>query len=85
MNLDNRTLETWLEKPPEDSFPLGKIIDYSTHYEKLKSYLATNVHKEVTTGANLETQDELLNDHGLDHIEKVIEKWRTPILCTTFN
>lgn len=81
MDLDNQTLEAWLEHPPKESYPLEKEIDYYTHYKKLKDYLIENVHKEVTAGANLENQDELLNDHGPDHIEKVIEKATNLVEC----
>ncbi len=81
MDLDNRTLEVWLEKAPKESYPLEKVIDYYSLYKKLKDYLSANIHKEVTVGANLHKQDELLNDHGIGHIEKVIEKASKLVEC----
>ena len=74
MNLDNRTLETWLEELPEHKYPHHKKIDYYSLYKRLKIYLNDNVHKEVTFGANLKDNEFFLNDHGPDHIDTVINR-----------
>lgn len=74
MNLENKTLETWLEKLPDDQYPHQKKIDYYSLYKRLKIYLDDNVHKEVTFGANLKDDSFFLNDHGPDHINTVINR-----------
>jgi len=81
MNLKNQTLENWLYKARDREYNLGKKINYNAHYEKLKEWLMANVHNEVTTGANLQNQKELLNDHGPNHIDKVIEKASNLVDC----
>ncbi len=83
MNLGNCTLDVWLKDAPKECYKREQIIDYYTHYKKLEEYLLENVHKEVTVGAHLENQDELLNDHGPDHIKKVIEKATELVECNT--
>ena len=83
MDLGNRTLDAWLKDAPKECYKREQAIDYYTHYKKLEDYLLENVHKEVTVGANLENQDELLNDHGPDHIKKGIEKATELVECNT--
>jgi len=80
MDIGNRTIEDWLEDAKGKEYPFGKKKDYSTPYKTIKSYL-DNIHKQVTTGANLENQKELLNNHGPEHIEKVIEKTTELVDC----
>ena len=74
MNLKNQLLDEWLKNAPAKEYP-GKIkVDHYTQYKKLKDYLSTNVHDDVTIGANLKDPDILLNDHGPKHIETVIKR-----------
>lgn len=74
MNLNNQTLEKWLVKPPKKKYKHSKRIDYFSRYQSLKQYLKKNVHKNVILGANLKEPEILLNDHGEDHIDTVIER-----------
>ena len=74
MDLNNQTLDKWLSKPPKKSFKYKKRIDYASRYNTLKQYLIKNVHKNVVLGANLKEPTILLNDHGIEHIETVIER-----------
>jgi hypothetical protein len=81
MNLKNQTLEDWLYKAKDREYKFGKKINYFAHYTKLKDYLTANIHNDVTIGANLKNQNELLNDHGSSHIDKVIEKASNLVDC----
>ena len=82
MDLKNKTLEDWLQNPPVSAYPLKKRVDYYTHYKKLKDYLLTEVHDQVTLGASLKNPDILINDHGPDHIATVIERATRLVECT---
>ena len=73
MELNNKTLVEWLKDAPKELYPQQKKVDYYTDYAKLQKYLLP-IHKEVTTGANLQDSTILLNDHGPDHIETVISR-----------
>jgi hypothetical protein len=81
MDLKNQTLEDWLYNARNREYKFNKKINYFAHYSKLKEYLIAKVHNEVTIGANLQNQKELLNDHGLSHIEKVIERASNLVDC----
>ncbi len=81
MKLKNGTIEDWLKNPPKNAFHLGKRIDYYSLYIALKTYLENNVHKQVNYGANLKDPDILINDHGIDHVNTVIEKASELISC----
>lgn len=74
MELNNKTLVEWLRDAPDEKYPQGKKVDHYTHYAKLSEYLKTNVHDEVTVGANLKDPEIVLNDHGPKHIETVISR-----------
>lgn len=80
MELNNKTIDVWLQNPPDDSFRHRKRVDYSTPYLALREYLVRNVHDQVTIGANLKDPDILINNHGIEHIETVIER-ATDLLC----
>jgi hypothetical protein len=73
MDLEHKTLEDWLRNPPRGAYPFGKKVDYYSRYKALKDYLV-QIHKQVTLGANLKNPDMLINDHGPDHIDTVIER-----------
>lgn len=76
MKLDNITLEHWLENPPTESFRNNKVVDYYHNYMVIKKYLIQNVYKDVTSAANLNENGESMyyNDHGIDHVETVIDR-----------
>lgn len=74
MDLKNKNLDEWLKNPPKRLFPQNKVIDYYSSYAKVKEYLKKEVHKHITIGANLKNRKILLNDHGEDHIEMVIDR-----------
>lgn len=74
MDLKNQLLDEWLQKAPAKLYPHNKKIDHYVQYKKLKDYLETNVHNDVTLGANLKDPDILLNDHGPAHIQTVIKR-----------
>lgn len=81
MDLNNKTLDAWLKDAPVDAYRLGKKVDYYSLYIALKEYLERNVHSQVTLGAHLKDPDILINDHGTQHIETVIEKV-TDLVCS---
>jgi hypothetical protein len=81
MELNNNTLEFWLAHAPDDSFYLGRKIDYYSYYTTLKDYLHREVHKWVTIGANLTDPSIVLNDHGPDHIVSVIDRASHLVSC----
>jgi hypothetical protein len=83
MNLNNSTLDNWLELPDikflkrgGDNFP------FYSKYNTFKEYLENGLHKEVTKQAiykDLKEEGDLdkviwLNDHGPEHIKTVIER-----------
>lgn len=73
MDLKNKTLEDWLKEPTKESFFNGRIKDYYSPYKTFKDKLLAK-HKQVTAGARLKNPQLLLNDHGPDHIETVIDR-----------
>jgi HD domain-containing protein len=74
MNLENKTLDEWLKDPPIESFYLEKSEKFYSRYELLYDFLKKKVYDQVNIGANLKDPDVLLNDHGIKHVEAVIEK-----------
>jgi len=74
MNLRNKTLDQWLEKPPPRAFLHNKPEDFYSRYKSLKDFLEKKVYDQVTIGAHLKDPEILLNDHGIKHVETVIEK-----------
>jgi hypothetical protein len=83
MNLENKTLEDWLESPPQEAFKRGgDDFPFYSRYNTFKDYLSKNVHKEVTNQAiykefsNDKARDKViwLNDHGPNHIKTVISR-----------
>lgn len=74
MDLKNQTLDEWLKNVPADAFPLGKSVDLYSRFNTLRKYLKDNLYREISAGSMLRDPDLILNDHGEDHIEKVIEK-----------
>lgn len=81
MDLNNITLEDWLKAPPPENLKRGgDSFEFSDKYNVLKGYLKETLHKEVTKAAIY--RDFLigknpntiiyLNDHGPDHIKRVI-------------
>jgi len=81
MDLENKTIDTWLENAPESAFRQEKRENYFSKYISLKDYLKDKVHNQVTIGAHLKEPDILINDHGVDHIETVIEKATDLLIC----
>lgn len=73
MNLNNKTLDKWLESAPKDEFPGNGKNDYFLMYKKVSEYLNNNVHSEVNIGARI-TDGGLLTDHGPEHIQTVISR-----------
>lgn len=81
MELKNRTLEDWLKNAPDEVYQYSKKIDFYSPYKTLKDYLVREVHSQVTIGANLKDPDILINDHGHDHVDTVIER-ATSMVCS---
>lgn len=81
MELNKKTLEAWLENPPEEAFYLGRKVAFYSYYKTLKDYLDREVHKWVTIGANLKDPSIVLNDHGPDHIVSVIDRASLLVTC----
>ena len=81
MDLKNRTLEDWLKDAPDAAYQYGKKIDFYSPYKTLKDYLKREVHSQVNLGANLKDPDILINDHGSDHVDAVIER-ATSLVCS---
>lgn len=73
MNLNNKTLDKWLESAPKDEFPGNGKNDYYSMYKKVSEYLNNNVHSEVNIGARIKDGG-LLTDHGPEHIQTVIRR-----------
>lgn len=82
MELNNKTLVEWLRDAPDHFYPQGEKVDHHAHYIKLKDYLLTHVHNDVTFGANLTDSQTLLNDHGPNHIKTVISRASYLVGCS---
>lgn len=74
MDLKNKTIDAWLENPPDNAFRQEKRKNFYSKYIALKDYLIENVHNQVVIGSLLKDPDILINDHGGDHIETVIDR-----------
>lgn len=75
MDLNNKTLEEWLNEVPASHYPQAEKTNHYAKYISLADYLNDNVHKSVTIGASLKSKDAiLLNDHGPEHIKTVISR-----------
>ena len=74
MELPNITLETYLQTVAHSAYHNGVHVDYYSKYKSIKDYLIANVYKDVTPGANLQELGMYFNDHGIDHIQTVIER-----------
>jgi len=74
MELPNITLETYLQTVPATEYHNGVLVDYYSKYKSIKDYLISNVYKDVTAGANFQELEMYFNDHGIDHINTVIER-----------
>jgi len=81
MDLENKTLGEWLKDPPIESFYLGKSENFYSRYESLYDFLKEKVYDQVNIGAHLKDPDILLNDHGIKHVETVIEKATELVRC----
>lgn len=69
---DGSNLEGYLAKAkPQQSFPGG--VDYNAKYVALKNHLVGQVHPHVVP-ANIARDGGYINDHGPDHIRKLIER-----------
>jgi hypothetical protein len=73
MDLANKTLEKYLQNAPLSDYPQDRKEEYFAYYVKLKDKLKP-YQEDATVGANLQKQGELLNKHGLEHVEKVIQR-----------
>jgi len=74
MNLPNITLEAYLQTVEHSEYHNGVFIDYFSKYKSIKDYLIKNVYKDVTPAANFQETGMYFNDHGIDHINTVIER-----------
>lgn len=84
MNLNNLTLEGWLEHAPVEQFPGGGRINYPRRYAQTAEYLNENAHAEVNIGAAIRDGG-LLTDHGPNHIKTVIQRASELVSADTCN
>lgn len=80
MQLTNLTLDKWLHQAPESLYPNHRKFDYHTLYAALKIRTA-DLHKNVVATGNYQERlksegriDILLNDHGEEHITRVVQR-----------
>jgi len=74
MEITNITLETHLQRVPVSEYHNEIYIDYYSKYKSIKDYLISNVYRDVTPGANFQEDRMYFNDHGIDHVNTVIER-----------
>jgi len=66
-----KKLKSILEKANRELFPYTK--DYYARFSKVEEYLNANVHGSVVAGAS-NADGGLLNDHGVEHVQMVIQR-----------
>lgn len=73
MELNNKTLEEWLEAAPTYEFPNQGRVNYALRYKSIKEHLNNEIHPLVTPGAMIRDGG-FLTDHGPEHIKTVINR-----------
>ena len=74
-------LSNWLREQNATEFPRLAALNYKTRLDNVEQYLGRLVHPEVEKAALLNNSG-YLNDHGVEHIQTVLER-ATLLLATS--